>query len=257
MRATRQTVTKGALGAALLVIGVLLAFSLPPGFLAGQGSAQVATTTAMGFLDVNTNMNSGGSQTTPLAGVSVGIFQNVLHGIRLGFLKTNQTGSTEFPLLAGQYIVSLQDPRFTVQTTVNIYPYTTTQLNVQVNRTSYVADFVDAQDETSAGQIQPWNTLVVAISAETVGPFPYMSLTNASIPNLGSKVFVQPMRFYYGGTLYSYNGTEVPSEVVSQTVNLGQTWLTLQPLLELNLGGSVFIMVVDYAAGSAVNYIHG
>jgi len=84
-----------------------------------------------------------------------------------------------------------------------------------------------------------------------------MSSTNASIPNLGSKVFVQPMRFYYGGTLYSYNGTEVPSEVVSQTVNLGQTWLTLQPLLELNLGGSVFLMVVDYAAGSAVNYIHG
>lgn len=257
-----ETAVKVGLLSVLLALAVLLSAALPPAFLAGNPQSQVGTPQPSGLLLVSVNMQEGGGPGIPLAGVKVAISQSILHGIRLA-LGTNASGQVEFPLQPGQYGVSLNDSRFSLETSVQVNQTTTTWLQVVVNRTGYYAAFADAQDTTTAGEVDTWNQLVVAVPASGVLVLPFGSgiltvVPGALVPNVGSaprfgsEVFVQPF-LLYGGTLTP--GAETPASVVSQVSRTGLTWLTLQPLKTLDVGGASYLVIFSYAAGSTVGYL--
>ncbi len=264
MGAKHETAVRAGLLSALLASAVLLGAVLPPTFLAGGALSFQNPTPPTGLLLVNVSMSQDGGPSTPLAGVDVGISQSILHGIRLA-LATNGSGQVGLPLEPGQYAVTANDSRFSLETLVQVNQSATTELRVVVNRTEYLASFADAEGATTSGQVNTWNRLVVAVPPPGLIVFPFgggaveaipvgQNLNSSSLPTFGKEVFVQPF-VLYGGPLSP--GVETPASVVSQVQRSSLTWLTLQPLETLDLGGASYLAIVSYAAGSSVSYQEG
>ena len=257
---TRDASTKAALSAALVALSFLLALQLPSSGFAGAGSSTVGTPLSGGRLLVSVDLENMSAPPAPYRGVQVGISQLVPHGLHL-VLPTNGTGEAEFTLLPGAYGVAVGNDKFTLSSDVSVEPGNLTSMQVTVNRTAYTAAFVAAEDSTSQGEIEPWNTVVLEVTPYQfpgllslggviiTGPGP----ANPSPPTFNGTVFLQTGSFYVSGTFSGLaGGPEVPATVLSQVIRPGGTWLTLRPAGVLQLAGSSFLYVVGYQAKSSV-----
>lgn len=247
---------KVGLAAALVILGFLLAVQVPTTTLAGRGFNQQGATP--GRLLVRVVMSSIGFQ-IPLAGVQVGVTQDTAGGLHL-LLATNESGEAGFPLPPGGYAVSASNPKFSLLSGVTVSSGNLTTLLVTVNRTAYNAAFVEADDSTTQGNLEPWNTVTVEVT-QYGSPIFLPQLTPISLVNVpngpgnvtfGQNIFLQTlsMDFLGGGNFRLTNGTEVPATVISQTAEGGATWLSLHPLKLFQVGGAEYVMVVSYVAGS-------
>lgn len=258
--------TKAGLTAVLAALALLLALQLPSSGLTGSGNSTVAASSSTGRLLVGVALENDSLAPAPLRGVQVGITQAIIHGLHL-VLPTNRSGEAEFTVPAGVYGVSVGNSKFALFREVPVYSSNLTSVNVIVNRTAYIASFAEAEDSTTQGDIEPWNSVVVEVT-----PFRFPILLNpgnlpgqlvivSSVPaspsplTINGTVFVQAVSLYSGsGGTGIAGGPEVKATVVSQVVGPGGTWLTLRPTGLLHLGGSSYLQVVSYQAGSTVSF---
>ncbi|MDG7007001.1 MAG: hypothetical protein JRN06_02010 [Nitrososphaerota archaeon] len=260
---TRDATAKAGLSAVLLALAFILAFQLPSSGFTGRANPAAAPSSSGGRLLVSVTLENESTAPAPLRGAQVGVSQFVPHGLHL-VLPTNETGEVEFTLPPGTYGVSVGDDRFTLSAEVSVNLNKVTWMRVSVNRTAYVASFAVAEDSTSRGDIEPWNTVVVEVT-----PYQFPTLLTIgyaqgqqvivspvssppSPPTFDGQVFLRPFSFTPGGGGQVIWGLEVPATVVSQVVRSRGTWLTLQPASLLQLGGSSYLQVVSYQAGSSV-----
>ncbi len=264
----RGSAVEAGLAAALVAIGLIASFSLPPSFLLSSASQpQTTVVSADGRLNVSVLLRDVSGNLFPMAEVGVGVTQFVVHGLRLVF-NTDSKGNVSTQASPGEYGVSIADPRFTLSTRVTVFSGSTTQLRVIVNRTSANADFAQVQDSTTSEQVGPWNQLVVEVTPSPLA-FPFglwalgqytifvQNMSSNAVPKFGSEVFLQPLEFSGGLGRLSPLGAEVPASVVAQMRGEQTVWLTLRPLEILDLSGSYFLSVVTYTAGSSVSIRNG
>jgi len=236
----------------LLILGVAAAVALPPGFVGGRTSATL-TYVPPGRLVLSVSMNNGGGVYTPVGGSRVRVSQTSLHGFTL-LAVTNESGEVEMSLSSGGYAVSVYDGRFTFETGVSLSPGNVTELQVRVNRTSFFAFWVDAQDSSTTGQVETWNQVEVALAASGVNyvAVPVSQRENYSNYRFPAQVFLQTIEFESIGGFFAIRGPEIPAAVVSQVVSSGNIWLVLKPLTPLSLTGANYLGVVTYEAGGTV-----
>jgi len=260
------TAAKVGISAALLVLSFLVAIQLPSTALTGKATSTAAVSSG-GRLLVSVTLDNGSLFRAPLPKVQVAIAQFLFHGLRV-VLATNQTGEVEFPLPAGRYSVSVSNDKFALSTTVPVNPGQVTHLQVAVNRTANYASFVAADDSTSQGTIEPWNTVTVQVSPYSFlrfspffllgGQFSAVPVGQQNPPTLGrfgAVVYMQPMNVYEVPPAYeTRGGAEVPATVVSRVMNSGFAWLTLRLTEPLQLAGPVYLLVVRYQASSTVTF---
>jgi len=255
----RDTAAKVGLSAVLLVLAVATAFAFPPGFLAGTASV-TTTYTPPGQLDLSVTINNGSGIYAPLAGGQVRVSQALLHGFTL-MAATNDSGEVDITLASGQYAVSVYDRRFSFENAVPVDPGKVTRLQVQVNRTSFYAYWVEAQDSSTTGQVETWNQLEIAVSMVggvyfAVGPafvfVPVGQSENYSNFKFPANVFLQPIEFRFSGETVIPGGPEIPATVISQVRSSETTWLVLKPLAPFSLSGANYLGVVSYVAGGNV-----
>ena len=263
----RDASAKAGLTAVLLALAFVLAFQLPSSGFTGRGNPAAAPSSSGGRLLVSVMLENESTVPAPLKGVQVGVSQFILHGLHL-LLPTNGTGEVEFTLPPGTYGVSVGNDRFTLSSDVSVSSNEVTWMHVSVNRTAYMASFASAEDSTSRGDIEPWNTVVVEVT-----PYQFPTLLTigytqrqqvivipissaSSPPTFNGEVFLQPFSLTPGGGGQVIGGPEVPATVISQVVRSGGTWLTLQPASLLQLGGTLYLQVVGYQAGSSVTIVN-
>lgn len=255
---------KAGLSSALLVLGLLVAIETPSTILTGVGPATV-TLIPPGRLLVSVALNNGSAIAAPLSGVQVGITEPVLHGLHIR-LATNRSGEVEITLQPGYYRVSVGNSKFALSDSVPINSGQLTHVQVALNRSAYYTTFTAAEDSTTQGTIEPWNTIVVAVP--TTG-YPITALWNLGAqqviivpvvgqahPSFGETVFVQTVRLDVGGpggTQRLEYGAEVPATVLSQTDGAEAIWLSLKPSAQLQVVGALYLMVISYEAGSVVS----
>jgi hypothetical protein len=240
------------LTAILLILGVAAAVALPPGFVE-SGTFATLTYVPPGHLALSVSMNDGGGVYTPVDGSRVRVSQTLLHGFTL-LAQTNESGEVEMTLSSGQYAVSVYDGRFSFETGVSLNPGEVTQLEVRVNRTSFFAFWVEAQDSSTTGQVETWNQVEVAVptSGANYVTVPIMQLENYSNFNFPAEVFLQTIEFRYIGGFFVIRGPEIPADVISQVISSGNIWLVLKPLAPLSLSGANYLGVVTYEAAGTV-----
>ncbi len=261
LRDATDSAIKVGLSTALLILAVVVSTALPPSFLEGRVVKPEQIVGPSGYLLVSVALAG-----LPVGGVVVSASQSVLHGVRLT-LETNHSGQVDFPLPTGHYGVLVTDPRFSLETFVDVFTGATTRMQVAVNRTTFTSLFAAAQDSTSVGEIEPWNVLLMEVEPSWEHLFPplfglgapYIQYTlpggvAPTVPRLGSEVFVQPMTLHFNKTFAEYSGPEVPSTVISQVAGPGVAWLTLQPDGVLEISRANYILVIWYSAGSSVTY---
>jgi hypothetical protein len=262
---TNGAPARAGLSAILVALAVLLALQLPSSGFTGRGNSTAPTPYSSGELLVSVTLENGSLVPAPLRGVQVGVSQLVLHGLHL-VLPTNGTGEVEVTLPPGAYGVAVSNDKFAQSSDVSVYSGGVTRMNVTVDRTTYVASFVDAEDSTSQGEIEPWNTVVVEVAPYLVilatgAAFGEQVATNLSPPTFNDTVFLQPLLLYPddGGVGFPgfVAGAEVQATVVSQVARSGGVWLTLRPTGVLQLAGSAYLQVVSYDAGSSVSVENG
>jgi hypothetical protein len=254
-----------------MVLSLLVAVQLPSTALTGRGT-YVATVPPVGRLLVSVTLDNGSGTPLPYRGVQVAISQSALHGVRVR-LTTNYTGKVEFPVQPGSYGVSVNNDKFLVLTTVPVTLGQLTHLYVNVNRTAYYASFAAADDTTSEGIIEPWNTMTLEVSPYTNpvrSPLFFLGGQVTSVPTgnptpalgrFGDVVYIQPMNVYavpvgYGVTDYeARGGSEVPATVVYQVPDSGSVWLTLKPMGPTQIAGADYLLVISYQAASLVTFI--
>jgi len=263
---TNGAPARAGLSAILVALAVLLALQLPSSGFTGKGNSTAPTPYSSGQLLVSVTLENGSIVPAPLRGVQVGISQLVLHGLHL-VLPTNGTGEVEVALPPGAYGVVVSNDKFAQSSDVLVDSGGVTRMNVSVDRTTYVASFVDAEDSTSQGEIEPWNTVVVEVA-------PYLVIlaseaafggqvvpANPPPPTFNGTVFLQPLLYYpdNGGAGFAgfVAGMEVQATVVSQVARSGGVWLTLRPTGVLQLAGSAYLQVVSYEAGTSVSIENG
>ena len=267
MAGRHETPLKAGLAAALVLLGFLLAVQVPTTTLAGGGFNQLGPTP--GRLLVSVVMNNGGFFQRPLAGVQVGVTQNAAGGLHL-LLTTNSSGEVGLPLPPGGYAVSASNSKFLLLSGATVNSGKLTTLQVTVNRTAYYATFVEADDSTTQGSLEPWNTVTVQVAEYGYPIFPppgtqQTIISVGSVPfrpgnfTFGQNLFLQALRIDYlgEGSVQFVNGTEVPATLVSQTAENGTTWLSLHPAKLFQVAGAEYVLVVDYAAGSRVTMADG
>jgi len=261
----RGASAKVGLSAALMALALLLALQLPSSGFTGKGNFST-TSYSEGQLLVSVTLENGSTVAAPLKGVQVGISQLILHGLHL-VLPTNGTGEVELALPPGTYGVTVSSDKFNQSSDISVDSGRLTWMQVSVNRTAYIASFVDADDSTSQGEIEPWNTVVVEVAPYLVIFGPGASLGEQAVPasppppTFNGTVFLQPLSLYpdQGGVGFAglVGGTEVRATVISQVARSGSVWLTLQPTGLLQLAGSLYLQVVSYEAGSSVTFENG
>jgi hypothetical protein len=258
----------------LLVAGFLLATAFGPGFLLRSGDASNnQPENALGYLLVTVSLFDPFNGPTPLAGVTVGVSQLILQGVRLSFV-TNENGLIEVPLPPGQYGVGVTDVRFTLETQAPVAGGNVTHLTVSVNRTQFYAEFADLSDSTGSRTVNTWETMELAIvSGGVEGRYPFTGFSgtitvspsqgtnflfwsNSAFPsNFGRQVFVQSMNLVNGG-LGITPGEEVQASVLSQTNKGVEVWLDLQPLKPFSLESAIAVYVINYVPGYSVSFSH-
>lgn len=248
----REVAARVALSAALLVLGVAAAVALPPGFVAEGGSTTLAYVPP-GSLLLSVSMNNGSGEYTPVAGSEVRVSQTLLHGFTL-LARTNDSGEVEITVASGQYAVSVFDQMFSYETTVPVNPGRVTQMQVRVNRTSFLAFWVQAQDSSTTGQVETWNQVEVAVPMLSGNYFTreiveFRNYSNFTFP---TNVFLQPVKFQFSGGTLVPTGPEIPATVISQVRSTGDIWLVLGPLTPLSLSGANYLGVAAYEAGGNV-----
>ena len=262
---TQEASKRAGLLAVLVALALLLALQLPSSGFTGSGPSPVDVLPTAGQLLVSVALNNESSLPTPMKGVQVAISQPILHGLHL-VLPTNGTGEVELTLPAGTYGVSVSNGKFALSSDVPVNSTGLTWMHVLVNRTSYLASFAEAQDSTSQGEIEPWNTVVVEVTPYQF-LFPVVNgnprgqqiiigsvLPNPSPPTFNGSLYIQPYYFPSAAGAGLVGGTEVPMTVVSQVARSGGTWLTLRPDGLLQLAGALYVQVVSYQAGSSVSF---
>lgn len=258
----RETAAILGLSAVLLALGFAAAVALPPGFV-GVGASATFASVPPGQLALSVSMNNGTGVSIPVAGSQVRVSQTVVHGITL-LAETNDSGDVEMTLPAGQYAVSVYDQRFSFETGAPIEPGRVTQLQVQVNRTSFVALWVEAQDSSTTGQLETWNQVEVAVPTSggifviaSVGepnyiPFAFGQPVDYSSFKFPANVFLQAVELQSNGDTFGPSGPETQAAVISQVENSGDIWLVLRPLAPLYLSGASYLGVTAYEAGGNV-----
>jgi len=252
LRNLRDTATMVGLTAILLILGVAAAVALPPGFVGGRTSATL-TYVPPGHLALSVSMNNGGGAYTPVGSSQVRVSQTLAHGFTL-LAQTNESGEVEMTLPSGQYAVFVYDGRFSYETGVSLDPGRVTQLQVHVNRTSFFAFWVEAQDSSTTGQVETWNQVEVALLTSGVNyvTVPVAQPENYSGYKFPSNVFLQTIEFRSFEGFFVIRGPEIPAAVVSQVTSSGNIWLVLQPLEPLSLSGANYLGVVTYEAAGTV-----
>jgi hypothetical protein len=259
---TNGAPAKAGLSAILVILALILALQLPSSGFTGRGNSTATTSYSGGRLLVSVTLENGSLVPTPLQGVQVGVSQLVLHGLHV-VLPTNVTGEVELTVPPGTYGVAVSNDKFTQSSDVVVGSGRLTWMNVSVNRTAYIASFVDAEDSTSQGEIEPWNTVVVEVATYLIILASGEQVIPASPPppTFNGTVFLQPLSLYPGnggvGFAGFVAGTEVQATVVSQVARSGGVWLTLRPTGLLQLAGSSYLQVVSYVAGSSVSLENG
>ena len=248
----RDTTAMVGLTAVLLILGVAAAVALPPGFVGGGASAPL-TYVPPGRLSLSVSMSDGGGVYTPVDGSRVRVSQTLPHGFTLLAL-TNESGEVEMTLSSGQYAVSVYDGRFSFETGVSLNPGGVTQLQVRVNRTSFFAFWVEAQDSTTTGVVETWNQVELALPTTGTNyiTVPVRQPENYSSFKFPAEVFLQTIEFSYVGSVFVIRGPEIPATVISQATNSGNIWLVLEPLAPLSLSGANYLGVVTYEAAGTV-----
>jgi len=248
----RDTATMVGLAAILLILGVAAAVALPPGFVGGRASAPV-TYVPPGHLALSVSMNDGNGVYTPVGGSRVRVSQALPHGFTL-LAQTNESGELEMTLSSGQYAVAVSDGRFSFESGVSLNPGVVTQLQVRVNRTSFFAFWVEAEDSSTTGVVETWNQVELALptSGANYITVPIRHPENYSTFKFPASVFLQTIEFGYVGGLFVIRGPEIPASVVSQVTSSGNIWLVLKPLAPLSLSGANYLGVVTYVAAGTV-----
>ena len=259
---SRGSSAKAGLSAVLVALALLLALQLPSSGFTGRGNPTASPSPSAGRLLVSVTLANESAIILPLQGVQVGITQFILHGLHL-VVSTNGSGEAEFTLPPGTYGVSVRNSKLTLSSDVLVNAGRLTAMQVSVNRTAYAATFVEAEDSTSQGEIEPWNTVVVEIAPYLLtisgNPGSQGGLTiigslpgSFAPPTFNGTVFLQARTFHISNSGF-VGGPEVPATIISQVVSGGGTWLTLRPSGLLELAGSTFVQVVKYTAGSSVS----
>ena len=252
LRNLRDTAAMVGLTALLLILGVAAAVALPPGFVEG-GTSATLTYVPPGRLALSVSLSNGGGAYTPVDGSRVRVSQTLPHGFTL-LAQTNGSGEVEMTLSSGEYAVSVYDGRFSFETGVSLNPGKVTQLQVRVNRTSFFAFWVEAQDSSTTGQVETWNQVEVALTASGANyiTVPIMQLENYSKFKFPADVFLQTIEFRYNEGFFVIRGPEIPAAVISQVISSGSIWLVLEPLAPLSLSGANYLGVVTYEAAGTV-----
>ena len=252
MRNPRETAAMVGLSAAFLLLGVVAAVALPPGFVAAGTSATVAYVPP-GQVAISVSMGNGDGVYTPVPGSQVRVSQTLLHGFTL-LAETNDSGDVEMTLPSGQYAVSVSNQKFSFQTGVSLEPGKVTLLQVRVNRTSFFGFWVETQDSSTEGQIETWNQVEVAVPASGANyvTVPVRQLENYSNYKFPGGVFLQTIEFRYIGGLFVVGGPEVPATVISQVTSSGNIWLVLKPLAPFSLSGANYLGVIAYEAAGTM-----
>ena len=252
MEGSRDTAAMVALTAILLILGVAAAVALPPGFAVGRAPATL-TYVPPGHLALSVSMSNGGVVYSPVDGSEVRVSQASIHGFTL-LAQTNESGEVEMTLPSGEYAVSVYDGRFTFESGVSLDPGKVTQLQVRVNRTSFFALWVEAQDSSTTGEVETWNQVEVALSASGVNyvTVPMAQLENFSDFRFPAEVYLQTVEFETIAGFFVIRGPEIPAAVISQVLNSGNIWLVLRPLAPLSLAGANYLGVVTYEAAGTV-----
>jgi len=252
LRNVRELAARVGLSAALLVLGVAAAVALPPGFVAVGGSTTLAYVPP-GRLLLSVSMDNGSGGYTPVAGSQVRLSQTLPHGFTL-LARTNDSGKVEITVASGQYTVSVFDQRFSYETTVPVNPGKVTLAEVRVNRTSFFAFWVEAQDSSASGQVETWNQMEVAVPMLSGNYFTFEIVQPRNYSNFvfPTNLFLQPVEFRFSGGTFVPSGPEIPATLTSQVRSSGDIWLVLRPLAPFSLSGANYLAVVAYEAGGNV-----
>ncbi|MDA4128605.1 MAG: carboxypeptidase-like regulatory domain-containing protein [Thaumarchaeota archaeon] len=201
---------------------------------------------------------------TPIPNVNVSLLRTDAGTIVPLSLRTDSNGSIKFPLEPGGYAVTVADPRFHLFTTVKVLSQRLTELDVDVKRTDYPAQFFEVSSRDSSGWLETWNTITVMVSENT----PISQANRTVFLN-----FVNYVGFGNNGTLLSFTIVQINSthgsfriiavdaaspleaemHLLSADMRPSGLWLTLSPSAPLSISGVSAVLIESYNTQYRVN----
>ncbi len=266
-RRVRSRAPAVTLTAVLLVSSVLIALSTSSGVAPpSRTQAGLGGKAPPSHLLVEVVERDSSGFNSPLASVLVRVelAQTNLHFDAM----TNVTGMAYLSLVPGDYPVFVEDRKFNVNTTVTIGLKTVTELLVTVGRELYPSSYSDLIDSDSSGSVDPWETIVLAVTPNPINQTLQVGDGSTSYPSRATQTGASQV---FGRTVFvdltsepictrfscSSIQAEVQARVLSQSLRNGMVWLDLQPLHSLWVAGAEGCTVVKYIPMYQVIQIRG